>query len=330
GGSPVRRAARHRPPGRLMMAATAAAVAVSLAVAVAGTTSAARRDRSDGSPAASARQFLLAAASFAARRPQRTGRYWHVLIHESYDTPVEASGVRFTVTLEDRQESWTSAASRADDTDIYQSLGFRPATAADEAAWRRAGSPGTVWIPGAPPARLPMAPGPVQVSSGERIWPGGLNMRDVQDLPSGQAMLKARLLQAGEHIGAPTRLPAPDLGRYRLFEVAAVLFRSAPLSPAVTAAVFRILAGLPGITKISNVRDGEGRSGSAVAMVVRAAGGGTVLSRLILDPATGNIRGDSEVVITPFPGLPWLQPGDLFSDHTVVAQGWTGTAPKSS
>ncbi|GAA4631654.1 CU044_5270 family protein [Actinoallomurus vinaceus] len=309
------RARRRWTAGALGLSAVAAAVAVALSG-----TPAPSSDRPGRATDLSARGILLTAATSAAGRPVETGRYWHVSIRSRLYVSVGSGRGRYTVVSETRDERWNPSARGVQGVLISQPLGFRPAGPADAAAWRRAGSPQSVPIRN---DRLSAKPGPAQVSSGESMNPLGrtATLRDVQALPTDPAKLKARLLQAG------TSVTSDDSEPVRVFIIATALLRYMPLTPAVRAATFRVLADLPGITKVGKLKDGEGRVGTAVAMVGHK-NGGTYQERLILDLSTGRVLGDSVVVVTPAPSSTALPAGALSGSNTVIAQNWTDTAPR--
>lgn len=91
---------------------------------------------------------------------------------------------------------------------------------------------------------------------------------------------------------APNREPGPILRQLRadpadLFSpISQFLFL--PTSPRLRAALFRVLAGLPGVRLLGDRRDRLGRSGVAVALTL-PGGPDRVREELLFDPATSNV-----------------------------------------
>ena len=90
----------------------------------------------------SAREVLLAAAENADRQPDRTAAYWHTASVSR--TLYKAVDGGYLVWDRSRIEGWTPRATGTDQWSSTQSLDARPATEADEAAWRQAGSPAEI------------------------------------------------------------------------------------------------------------------------------------------------------------------------------------------
>lgn len=170
---PARR--RVRPGWGLGLAGAVTAGAVVAAAVLAapmineggGTDGDGPRPGSGGGPAVAldARTVLLAAAGKADGQPERMRAYWHQVTISSSTYTVGTGGDRYAVTLRSRSESWTPSRPGGTAWGAEQDLGARPATKADEAAWRRAGSPDRFKV------EVPVTPGARDGSRGSRRRP---------------------------------------------------------------------------------------------------------------------------------------------------------------
>lgn len=138
-----------------------------------------------------------------------------------------------------------------------------------------------------------------------------LTMPQLAQLPTGPAALRAFLLApypADYQHSRPVQLVQ------RLFGEAADL-TTAPVDPAVRAAVYRLLAGLPGIEVLGPTGDAVGRRGTAIAVP-----DGDVLHELIIDPRTGAVLDTQDV--TRAHGHT-----EIGIYNAILASGWTNTVP---
>jgi hypothetical protein len=136
-----------------------------------------------------------------------------------------------------------------------------------------------------------------------------LTITELARLPADPAALRAFLLApypASYQQSHPVQLVQ------RLFGEAADL-TAAPVQPAVRAAVYRLLAGLPGIEVLGPVRDAIGRTGTALAIP-----DGQVLHELIIDPRTGAVLDTQDV--TRAHGQT-----TIISYDAILVSGWTDT-----
>ncbi|NIK56166.1 CU044_5270 family protein [Kribbella shirazensis] len=199
-----------------------------------------------------------------------------------------------------------------------RSLGARPATPADEAAWRTAGAP-TSWNAGPTDTAdkhdqvLSSKPGKAVLyemkDAADRYTAPGMNstLEDVLALPATPKQLRARLLET-------KALTAPDADDVvALVQFSGSLLSDTPALPKVRAAAFRLLAGLPGATVRQNVTDLSGRTGTAVAFSFPEY---SLNLRLIVDPKTGKLLSSSYT-------------GGKNGDSTVLLSGWTDDTPKA-
>ncbi|QNE17439.1 hypothetical protein F1D05_05280 [Kribbella qitaiheensis] len=199
----------------------------------------------------------------------------------------------------------------------YRSLGARPATAADTAAWKRAGAP-TSWNTGPSDTVdkhdliLSTKPGKGQLTelqNGADLYSAlGLHatLRDVLALPTDPAALRSVLLKAQSEL-------APDASEVSaLAQISSGLLSNTPALPKVRAAAFRLLAGLPGATVTPNVSDLVGRQGTAVSFSFPQY---QLELQLIIQPKTGKLLSSRHT-------------GGKNGDSTVLLSGWTDNTPQ--
>ncbi|WP_404953078.1 CU044_5270 family protein [Streptomyces sp. 147326] len=109
----------------------------------------------------------------------------------------------------------------------------------------------------------------------------GLTWEEVKQLPADPAALKVVLARYAP--GGPRSEPAHDPGADRLHSMENLL-RYAPLAPPQRAAVYEVLAEMPGLRLVGPVKDSTGRAGTAVEVDTRRS-----RVRLVIDPETGGL-----------------------------------------
>ncbi|MEU5876023.1 CU044_5270 family protein [Spirillospora sp. NPDC047279] len=347
---PARR--RIRPMWGLGLVGAAAAAA--LVVATAGTGPGDGGGTGDDGPTAggspsvqapvalNARTVLLAAAERADGEPLASGAYWRVATTSRlyYQVGTPANG--YTIVVTTRGEGWTPAKPRHKSYGSEQYLGARPATAADTAAWRRAGSPASFEVevpiaPGSkirkPPTKLAAAPGKPQVNGSDLVdgdkvfWLGrNVTMKDLARLPSEPGALRTQLLRW--YNGHSTESSSEPMGSDEwLFQVTRGLITDMPVTPKVRAGAFRMLAQLKSIKAVGPVVDGEGRTGTALVMTERT-GNGVLEHRVIVDEGAGRALGNETVIVKPAGMNAHLPAGSKVSSSTITEAAWTNTAPR--
>ena len=243
------------------------------------------------------------------------------------------------------RQYWAATNPHDGSPDMSQALYVRLATPADEAAWRRDGSP-TVWksvgqsVGLAQPTSvseawmLPLsaargkltalsaAYGSQQFFVGDKAF----SLKQLRALPvnpgPGQDPAPGGLVAFGLE-GQRDVLPLPDGSRGP---------RDPPATPAVRAALYTLLAGLPGVRSLGAVTDVAGQAGVAVAhtekysrcgsqidLTSSGSGGGALFSSctvqqiLIIGPDDGMpLAAELRYVSLP-PGRHWPVPDGLFS-----------------
>jgi hypothetical protein len=273
-----------------------------------------------------AREVLLAAARKVEREP--LGRWWLSRSVHSASLQVGPAGDRYLVERRRQDDRWIERAADGREHLISRTLGTRPLTAADEAAWRRDGSP-TRWLvtdkgreieltaaPSAPQARTQAA---------DCLVRGGVTKRDfgrcygvdylLKLRADDRAALKAALLEGGvSEESALYPSYALNQGAYALTEL--------PLRPEVRAEVFRLMADLPGVRSLGRMRDPLGREGVGIAVSGPQAGALGV--QLIVDPDSGHLLARTDTV----PARGSLRPGDAAFSVVFLEAGWTNQRPK--
>jgi hypothetical protein len=321
-------AARRLAPAALAAAAVSAAAAVAI-VTLAPTGPPAGPRYQGAGPLATltgraAGPFLLTMAVKTAHTPV-TGRYWctdaitaglaaigpsgaELTPPGEGQRPSPPSGFRYAIITKSREESCLKP-SIGTVGGFYQNLGARPATPADAAAWHRAGSPHhwRSWYG----QTLHLQAGPREAASAK---PGQPPFGSYASLPANPAKLRAILVAHPFGITGPSRT-------LTLFSSARILLLS-PVTPAVRAAAYKVLAAIPGIQMTPNVKDPGGRAGTAVWIHQP----GWQYPVIIIDPATGALLADEWLAGRPT----WVyKPGTVTQYNEWVSASWTNqAAPK--
>ncbi|MBA9006532.1 CU044_5270 family protein [Thermomonospora cellulosilytica] len=300
---PARGRARRRPMLLLATGLAAGAVAAG-AVVVTGTGDAAppAPGVSRSADAVDARSFLLASARTAEQAPDTTGAYYYTRMREQRMvralvdklSPGEQARkelrptrkeLPFTAFVTTTQDSWhgRSRAGRARTvTGLDREITF--STPADEAAWRKMGSPELEEWSARPQTNDYDFPAAELTPEQRRSEPG-----ELAKLPTDEKALEKVLRgwhratdrQAIRHDGVPT---GTGFAEFVFYEAENLL--SGAARPGTRAAFYRLLAAQPGIVMGGRVTDLLGRGG--VALAYRSAAGE---QRLIIDPATAALLG---------------------------------------
>jgi hypothetical protein len=341
-----RETARQRRRVRLILPLVAVGAAGAAAVALAvvpGTTPARTRHNA---PSPHALSGILLAAHNAETLP--TGKYWFAdqIMADSY--VVRAKTGDYAVSAFGSEEfRWTAAKVSGGDGGAARDLAFRPASAADTAAWRRAGSPTTLRVrvddhydtlrsaPGRWKVWKSKLLGGTSDSSGGRFQLG-LTVKQLEKLPTDPEQLAKLLFQSNRFRGrgnpsgaaAGTRWTAID----RLLLVRAML--SGPVTPRLQAALMRVLRAQPGIREIGQVTDPLGRKGVALAAGYPAEIRGSSEKmpygsrlQLVFDLKTGKYLGTQRVLTRPGGEYASLKTGFVIDYGVTKGSGWTNDKP---
>ena len=272
----ARQKAPRRRRGRVLLPAMGTGVAAVTAVAlVAGLGGGGPRPRQAPRLALSDKTALLAAADRVEQRP--AGAYWYTDRVQASTFLTKAGYAISGAAQEDF--AVTTVRGKGSTTFNTRELPSRPLTAADETAWRAAGSPSKfhvwagdhyddfstrtgAWIHLSSSAGR-FAVGPVTVNRGPA---SSMTVAQLQKLPSDPVQLAK--------IFFPPMKPLPPLTvdnvyttdwspvRHMIMEVG--LICAYPLPPKVRAGLMRALAAQPGIHNFGTVTDALGRTGIAV------------------------------------------------------------------
>jgi hypothetical protein len=279
-------APRARRPRRRLLAgglgfAVSAAAAAALVVGV-GT-------RSVRPEAASAAKALRTAAGVAAGGPDvplGAGRYWYVsreLVLSSrrftVATPAGGLATYALANVRERSEEWID--SEGEGRRVTRTIGTpRFASPADRRAWVAAGRPalgqGTPWTLAPAGAAVERQP-----ANGWKAL-SGLSYDALRALSTDDDALAHRLRRVAADSPEET------------FAFAANLLRSTPVSAAQRAALYRVLAKVPGVELLGTVKDERGRSGTGIALERDG-----VRMDLLFDPETALLLDFSRTVTDP-------------------------------
>lgn len=295
--------ARRRMP-RFRTAGLAAASVAAIAVAVIAVNGAGdpnghegRRSVTHTSPSPirriDARTVLLASAETAAKAPVTTGRYWYTDQRtESYTDQLVKPGrpgtrpkitkLSYGAFVSGGQETWIGRDGRDRSRTITGiDIRTRFPTQADEAEWRRTGAPD---LTDGEKRSVNNYDTPIHYVIGNKQ----VTMDQLRKLPTSAPKLKAALHKRWRADG---RDGLTDGFTYYVWMTAQDLL-AGPITPGTKAALYRVLATLPGIRYAGEVKDSLGRTGQALAMADpagRMADGRTRQLRLVVDPLTGRL-----------------------------------------
>lgn len=340
----------------LVAVGAAAAVAVSAGGTGAGTPS------PDGARTAQVdlgRRAVLAAAENAAR--QQVGKYWFSDVIHGQSYMVRArTGAYAVVGAHSEYFRWAGAEPGMGEAFYGRDIPSRPLTPADEAAWKKAGSPSafrvwsndhyytydlskTAWEADDPNPR------------GGGKWLGGRTIEEIQALPTDpKALHKMFFSENWEGPKGEAKMPEDpavrkamerrraeaNRPRHKVLRAGNIL-QDAPLPPDVRAGLMRALAGQHGITAIGEAVDPLGRAGVALASASTAwtvtgefgappEEQGRYASReeIVFDRETGEVLAVQQVLTEP--GGPYRDraPGFVINYSVIRDSGWTDSRPE--
>ncbi|MFA1548984.1 CU044_5270 family protein [Actinomadura chokoriensis] len=294
-------------------------------------------------PALDAKTVLLAAAEKADGQSDTMLAYWHRATISSHLYMVGTGTEQYGVVVRDRAEIWAPGKPGVPSWTLQQNLGAKPATMADVAAWRRAGSPAAFKITVPPPPNtkpatgrtksftVKSAPGRAEVNSaplvdGDKMfWLGrNVSVKDLRSLPSDPKRLKAELMRWYKGHDTESNLPMP--ADEWLYEVARGLVMDMPVKPEVRAAGFRMLAALPAVKSVGKATDSQGRTGDAIA-VEKKTGRGLIRHQMIIDLSSGVALAYEDVMLAPAAGTR-IPAGRTVDSTVMVTTEWTNSHPR--
>jgi hypothetical protein len=301
------------------------------------------------------RSFLLASATRLLQRPASpAGPYWYMRVRNLVLTSADAfsrqpRGLHFQVRIESTAESWLPRHHGTGHVVDPASLGdvkIGFPTARDRAAWRAAGSP-RIDYPPAGVGRAEDVPGTILEVDVPASRP--LSVDQFLRLPTDPPRLEAKI-RALRHVALEGRrvqengttkvvfearkVPVTD---GMVFETVAGWLASAPASLKLQASLYQVIAGLPGMHYEGNATDRAGRHGIAISMLQPRPHGsdpsaGRFKTRLIIDPASGQLLASEQVVAEPGRSrgdAPTYPAGTIVSAQAFLARHWTdGPGPR--
>ncbi|MER8155513.1 CU044_5270 family protein [Streptomyces sp. NPDC094472] len=331
----------------LPVAATAAAAGVLVATLPQGGSDAGGSRASAGPTADGARHIPAngrLALQHVADRLDRTvdeGTYWQVTTRSGWIGVVDASGETFAVSSSEKQQRSFGVRPGTESLNVMGlDATTKPRTKRDAARWRAAGSPKDLTLAdtgsgGRLGLRIETGSGkrPMvdQINSGDRIAALGarnVTYEDLRKLPGDSAKLKEELADLyREDGGSEVR------GRTEWMWRQAAGLIGLPVKAEVRAAAYRVIAGLPGIRALGEVTDPLGREGVGFALPASDRPGyGTGHSELIVDPVTGALLSEQEVLTEPDAKAAeaGLTSGTVVNYTATVRSEWTDRQLKTS
>ncbi|WP_327003201.1 CU044_5270 family protein [Dactylosporangium sp. NBC_01737] len=297
----------------------------------------------------SAQDLLLTAAEQTLHQTDPgSGKYWLSSWEEGQLIQVGQKGAEYAIMGHYSYNEWYSIKDRFN---VFETrwAGAEPASDADKAAWKKAGSPSSWPIdqgPGCPSdpnkSYTIDAAKTSQVSRSDegagkepsqfRVLGEYLTADQIRALPSDPAALKQWLIGVIQKRNLPHKSDV-ELGESLFAGVQNLLFFN-PITPQVRAAAYKVLAGMPGVTSLGAVKDGKGRNGVAVSITSndtveeqRADSGGPYAVSIVFSPDTGDTLSFETRVIKPADYLSWVPKGALFSYRAVMEMRWTNDEP---
>jgi hypothetical protein len=288
--------------------AASAVVAVSLVALSSGPGDGRDRavKRDGGAPVLSVQAVLMSAATKVEGTPAAHGTYWSV-VHQEGGEVISGGNLNEVVQQIGIWDAGPGKQAWIASRDLSSRvIGPAPANApvAIPADTPKAGA-------GAGAVRKPTPWMKVRVRGGEAFrlaaWEG-MKPVDARRLPADPESLRRYLLRELRRLD-----PGIDRAEWMLSHVQRI--GSAPVSPKVLGAAYRMLATEPGLQVMGTVTDPLGRRGTAV---VRRSPSGAFDQRLVIDPATGRVLAKVEAQV---------KPEHVTHYEAVISYGWTDTVP---
>ncbi|MDX3224436.1 CU044_5270 family protein [Streptomyces sp. ME19-01-6] len=278
----------------------------------------------------------LALLNVAARvdRAADEGTYWQTTTRSGWIGVVAESGSAFAVVSSETQQ-WSFGV-RAGTQSLWVSgidATTEPRTERDTARWRAAGSPKDLTLAesgsgGKLGLRMEMGarkrPTVDRINSGDKIAALGarnVTYAELRELPGHSAKLKEVLADLYEEDRG-----SEIFGRTEWTWRQAANLINLPVRPEVRAAAYRVIADLPGIRSLGEVTDPLGRKGTGFALpATDRPDYGAARSELIVDPATGALLSDQEVLTKPNAKAAeaGLTAGTVVNHTATVTSEWT-------
>jgi len=311
------------------------------------------------------RAVLLTAATQVAKETQPAAeRYWETSATAGNFLRVGPVDDPYTVLDESQVQYWAARSPKDGTPSNAQQLGAAPVSLADRAAWGRNGSP-TTWdyvgqsdgladaegdnsgmmsqltMAGGPLVNLTVGFGSQQFAVGNKT----LTLSQLQALPADPAKLE-KLILNGYH---PSTSGGETPSAWLLDGVLPPILEE-PVTPAVRAALYEMLAAMPGIKSLGEVTDPAGQQGEAVSYTATYQNCGqastlganglaetgalfsscTTQEILIINPTTGLPLAEELRYVGLPAGQRWTAPDGLVSYEIFGQSHWTNGNPPAS
>ncbi|MGY5050706.1 CU044_5270 family protein [Streptomyces sp. 900105755] len=287
---------------------------------------------------------LLSAATHAEASPAG-GTYWQTTTRSRHVDVAEANG-RLIAVSRTGTDQWSVGVRPGTNSLMVtgENSVTEPMTAADRERWKAAGSPRTVVAEigiTSGTAKIAYTVGPghptlMRTSVDDKIYavgPNNVSYQYLRALPSTTAGLRRHLetlyaQDSGAEGGAAGR------SAWMLRQAGNLI--TMPVKPAVRAAAYRVMAGLPGVRVVGHVTDPLGREGVAVEFPkAYPTPLGTTRERLVVDPSTGSMLSDQTLLLEPSARAEkaGLKAGTTVGDEATTRMGWGEqqiTVPKNA
>lgn len=252
----------------IVAAALAIAIAIPIALPGGGTGGA------DPATAALLHRVALRAAQQPPDPAPGQGQYLYTRSESvSTHTYVVGDGTTFVFKAPSIRESWIGPDGSGRILNSPGTVTFP--TQRDRAAWVATGAPDLEWV----------VDGDDEF---DHFGPGELTFADYPDLPTDPEEL-LELIESRELIGGPA-------GDWETFVIVGDLLRETYAAPKVRAALYQVVAELPGVELVGRVVDPAGRPGMAVAYT-NPSSDARSRYELIFDAVTAELLSEGEVLV---------------------------------
>ena len=322
---------------RLLVPLVGLAAAVAVGVGAVGVGIGQHRGTQTTQSAGPDGHLVLLSMADSVRNQATQGDYWQFETQDQYLSiaPAAGSAAGQPFVIADVSETdWSIGVKPGEQSQRVSGLNAKrgPWTPQDIRRWQSAGSPATVEIdPGVSKGsgKLEMAVGAGRpyvdhTDYGDAIVALGsknVNYAYLQQLPGNLNELAMMLNKMYQEDGGTRNTDQPDW----MFNQVGNLI-TFPVSGAVRAAAYRVLAALPGISSLGTVTDPLGRTGVGVALPPQQMGDlGQEQQQLIVDPATSTILSQQTVLVAPsrFAASAGMRPGTVIDYQATTHIGWT-------
>jgi hypothetical protein len=281
-----------------------------------------------------ARQVLLTAAAHVLSSPT-TGAYWRVQMISGNIWPGGTKAHPYDISVANSYDQFNPRSPGQKEYEIDQQLGTRPATPADAAAWRAAGSPttwhrgqysprgknyltlgspwgGNLWPPvattvaQAPSATWTVSDGTIGYIEGDEA---GLNATQFAHIPGRPRAVAALLRHYAEQTPCVQHPTSGCSTEDQIVWSEALFLLEDPVSPQVRSATFKVMASLPGVRLLGPMTDPLGRTGYGIAAGPQDPGNQNYhpVKAVVIDPATGSLLATEEIGPIPRSVRCWTQ-----------------------